>query len=167
MRGVNFTDINGRMNEIWPWVCALDAFDYADPMPLAELLRGDQEIPTELRSALANIITGDRTQNRKAASKLKIPASERMKIAGSISFVLGLYGELKTEKIYDEYGKLRRAIDIGADRKSMESIKQLRSLEAKGRKAVKGAAEQLGVSTETIENLLRDLRKKIRNFPEL
>ena len=43
----------------------------------------------------------------------------------------------------------------------------MRKLEGDAREAVEDTARMLGVSVETMENLLRDLRKKIENFPDV
>lgn len=151
-----------RFNKVFHWIAALDAFDYCDPEPLEQLLRGDETIPPEVRSALADILGGKRKPNKKAAAKLKVPATERMKIAGSISAVLSVIDVIKYG---GTDGTFRRALEIAAERRRREPVEVLRSLEAEARNFVAESAAELGVSVETIEVLLRDLREKIRKFP--
>ena len=155
------------MNDIWPWVAAVDAYDFADPDPLATLLRGPEPIPPEVQPVLADIVAGTRRPNRKAAAKLKIPASERMKVAGSVSVIVGLVDALKRSDMYDADGGPVQGPSAAAERNGVETIDEIRELEGVARKQVASAAREFGVSSETIENLLRDLRQKIEKFPTL
>jgi Asp-tRNA(Asn)/Glu-tRNA(Gln) amidotransferase C subunit len=160
-----------QINQVWEWVVALDAYDFNCVEPLTELVR-NKPIPDDLKPAIANIIAGRRKPNLKAAAKLKVPADERMQIAGTLSAVLGLIDMLQHEKIYDGgYGLAarveRRAIDIRADAAGYDPVNVVRDLEADRRDTVAMAARELDVSTETIENLLRDLRKKIKDYPNV
>lgn len=172
MRAFNWTGpeeryhIHRRMLDLWDWVAAIDAFDFNDPKPL-NALRALQSDPPELRNVLASIDAGDRQPNRKAAAKLKIPAAERMKVAATLSGVLGLIETLKTQEIFDGSGELRRAIEIGADRRRREPIDEVRELEAATRKLIADTAKSLGVSVEAVENLLRDMRRKVANWPNI
>lgn len=160
MRVTNFVDIPSRMNELWDWVIALDAWDYCDPKPLSELVKS-VPIPLEFLQAVSEIIEGKRKPNKKAAAKLKIPASERMKIAGSLSLILSIVDKLKHDVIYPE-GK--GVIGIGAEQRR-EPIDVMRELELEQRQAIIEASNELNVSVETVENLLRDLRQKINSWP--
>lgn len=148
------------MNELWDWVIALDAWDYCDPKPLSELVKS-VPIPLEFLQAVSEIIEGKRKPNKKAAAKLKIPASERMKIAGSLSLILSIVDKLKHDVIYPE-GK--GVIGIGAEQRR-EPIDVMRELELEQRQAIIEASNELNVSVETVENLLRDLRQKINSWP--
>lgn len=161
MRTTNFIDIPSRMNDLWEWVVAFDSWDYCDPEPLAEMLLKEQAIPPEFLQAFADIVTGKRKSKKKAAAKQKIPARERMKTAGSISVVLGLVHALKFDAINPE-GK--GSVGIGAQQ-GREPSEVLRELECKHRETIESACNELAVSRETIENLLRDLRKKIDRWP--
>lgn len=166
MRTTNFTDFPcGRMNEVWDWVCAIDAFDYNDREPLTELVKREP-VPEELRPIIAEIVRGSRTPNLKAAAKLKIPAAERMKIAGSVSTVLGLIDTLKFDAIDDPTISARGASAF-SERFGREPNEIIRELEAKARDVIEWAAGELGVSKETVESLLRDLRRKAKVFPNL
>lgn len=159
-------DRKWRMNEVWQWVVAIDAFDFNDPEPLAEI-RKAEPVPHELEHVVAAIDEGERKPNRKAAAKLRIPACERMKIAGSVSVVLGLIDIFKTDYIRDGYGEYRRAIEVGADMRQREPIEEVRNLEAEAREVIRATADDLGVSVETVENLLRDMRRKIADWPNI
>lgn len=161
MRTKNFIDMPARMNDLWEWVVALDSWDYCDPEPLSELLFKEQTIPPEFLQALADIVSWKRKPKKRAAVKLKIPARERMKVAGSISLVLGLVDALKFNAIYPE-GKGSVGIGSGQGR---EPNAVLRELETKQKQAIESACKALNVSQETIENLLRDLRRKIDDWP--
>lgn len=150
-----------RMNDLWEWVVALYSWDYCDPEPLSELLFKEQTIPPEFLQALADIVSGKRKPKKMAAVKLKIPARERMKVAGSISLVLSLVDALKFDAIYSE-GK--GSFGIGSEQ-GHEPNEVLRKLESEQRKAIESACKDLNVSQETIENLLRDLRRKMDSWP--
>jgi len=161
MRTTNFFDMPTRMNDLWGWVVAFDSWDYCDPEPLSEMLLKEQTIPPEFLQAFADIVTGKRKSKKKAAAKLKIPARERMKIAGSISLVLGLVHAFKFDAINPE-GK--GSVGIGAQQ-GREPSEILRELESEHRETIESACKELAVSQETIENLLRDLREKIDRWP--
>jgi len=151
------------------WIVALDAFDYNCREPLEKLIL-KCAIPEELRPAISKIISGDRKSNKKAAAKLKLPAKERLQIAAALSAVCGLidnlqYGDnfyLGTES--KRWGKL---IDSVADKKRQEPIEVIRKLESKKKNAILITAKKFNVSPETIENILRDLREKLKKYPDV
>lgn len=163
MRTTSYLNMPRRMNELWEWVNAVSAFDYGDPEPLANLVRSTPAIPDEFRPAVADVIQGKRTPNLKAASKLKVPARERMRLAGTLSIVTGLADVLRRVPQVGDEGETG-AIGI-ADRKGVEPIKVARELEATARDAIRDAASDWGVSVETIENLLRELKDRIERWP--
>lgn len=150
-----------RMRETWEWTCALVAFDYGDRGPLAALVT-KEPIPPEFTQAVADIMAGTRKPNMRAAAKAKIPATERMRIASSIAFVIGLTEVLRT--VPQRKGFTSGAQEI-ADREGREPIEVVRELQSEAREAVAIAAEELGVSAEAIENLLRELRRRIADWP--
>jgi hypothetical protein len=149
-----------RLREVWDWVVAIDAFDHGAPGQLEDLVRGNAEIPDELRPALADIIAGRRRPNRKAAGKLKVPAEERLKIAAAVSAVHGLIDALKANQLDAD-------IEWAAERRRVEPAAVLREIETHRKAYMAGVASDLGVSVETIENLLRDLRKKVASWPRV
>jgi hypothetical protein len=162
----NYGDaFNSRFNEVFPWVVALDAFDFNDRQPLEELM-ASEPVPEELRPAIAKIISGERKPNLKAAEKLKIPASERMKIAGSISVCLMLIDTFKYRAIDERYIE-KTGVRMYGERFGKEPIEVTRELEQKARSIIENSARELEVSTETIENLLRALRAKMGAYPNV
>lgn len=152
------------------WIIAFDAWDYNDPAPLEVLIREGKEIPKELAPIVADIIAGKRPPNKKAAAKLKVPASQRMNMAAAASTVLGLIDILKSNyepDACDPDAPPRRTIERVADNRGVEPISVYRGLEEKARKVIELAAERFGVSVETIENTLRDFRTKLENYPNV
>ena len=161
MRVKNYLDLPSGMNKHWEWVVALDAWDYCDPSLLIDLLV-KMPIPEEIKIHIGNIVDGSRKPNKKGASKLKIPAKERMRIAGSLSLVLGLCDAIKYE------GKNGYcSVEAVADRERKEPLDILRELEFERQSLLDNACRDLNVSNETLENLLRDLREKIKNWPNV
>lgn len=158
---LSYLDAPRRMLETWDWTCALVAFDYGDRAPLAELV-GKEPIPPEFLGAVSAIIAGTRKPNLRAAAKAKIPAAERMRIAGSVSLVIGLTEILRAAP--QREGFTTGAQEI-ADRKGREPIEVVRELQSIARGQIAAAAEELGVSAEAIEDLLRELRRRISDWP--
>jgi hypothetical protein len=155
------------MQAAWTWVVAIDAYDYNHRQPLADLV-ASEPVPDELRPIIAAIVAGDRQPNLRGAAKLKLPAAERMQIAASLMAIMKIIDTLKYE-----------AIDITGAEPDLrgagmfEIVKGgtasgiMRHLESESRRAVKLATEHYGVSTETIENLLRDFRRKMKAYPDI
>jgi hypothetical protein len=145
---------------------ALDAFDYGDSIPLSDI-RGKENIPPELMQAIMNIDQGERKPNLKAAAKLKISAKDRLGVAVGVSILLGLMERFKSGRKIDEFEQSDRVINILADKQAIEPIDIVRSFEEMAREFVEEAAVENDVSIETIENLLRDLRRKFRDWPNI
>jgi hypothetical protein len=145
-----------RFREVWDWIAALDAFDYCDPKPLEALLRGGEAVPDEIRSALADIVAGVRKPNKKAAAKLKVLPAERMMLAMVASRIIGLCDIFRCHKTF---------IACKADSERVEPIDVIRELDTNKRTAIAGTAAEYGISVETVENLLRDLKEKMRKWP--
>lgn len=165
MKSVNYGfGMPEEMLDAWPWVIALDAWDYAHPGLLADLIERE-EIPKVLRSIISSIISGKRKPNLKAAKKLKVPAEERMKVAGSVSCILGLINAIKFDSCSDT--TTSKGVSEVAERKGVEPIEIKRRLEEEARQLILEAAKEANVSEETIENLVRDLRNKIKNWPNI
>lgn len=141
---------------LMPWFRAVCAYDWADPAPLAELILAES-VPPEFRIAIADIVKGERKPNLKAATKSKIPAAERASIAEAVGCVIDLCETIK-------FGTLE-GNEAMADRLGMEPIDIIRKLEDVARKAKENAADQLSVSVETIENLLRDVTARMDRWP--
>ncbi len=137
----------------WPWVVALFAYDYGDRKPLADRIASSEPIPAEFRPALSEIVMDKRRPNMKAASKMKIPAGEYMKVAGAVETILALLDVLKSD-----------AQSI-ADEKAVEPLDIIRLAEQEQRKLINSTANRHSVSTETIENMLRELRHRYDIWP--
>jgi len=149
---------------VFPWVVAIDAFDFNSRESLAGLIESES-IPEELRPVIAAIVRGERVPNLKAAAKMKIPAAERLEIAGALSAALELIDALKYD-VLDPHGVSDECgVSVLGDQTGREPNEIMRQLEASSRLAIQMAAQQLDVSTETIENLLRALRRKMESFP--
>lgn len=159
-----------QIADSWPWICALDAFDFGATKRLSDLV-ASRDIPAELRPALARIISGDRKPNAKRGSKLKVPAECRMAIAGAISQALGEiddveFGRLRDLSKFDTFEEAR-ILEAMADSLRQEPNDIRNYLNDVRRNVIERSAEALGVSIETVENMLRDLRKKIENYPDV
>lgn len=160
------------------WIIALDAFDHDDRKPLANLVI-QKPIPDELRPVIAKVISGERKPNRKAAAKLGIPANERMQIAASLADVIDIFDDMKKGDDYidtsiEGWGEYppplesrRKLIDITAEKNGTEPIYLVRRLEGAVRKTKQIAASNLGVSIETVENIVREYREKMRKYPDV
>lgn len=165
MRTKNYGfDMPREMENAWNWIVAIDAWDYAHPALLTKLIE-TENIPDPLKPVISSIISGKRKPNLKAAKKLKIPAEERMNIASAISLILGLVDAFKYDSYNSETGS--RGVNEIAERKGLEPIEIKKDLDERSRDTILKAANDLEVSTETIENLVRDLRKKIKNWPNI
>lgn len=142
------------------WIIAIDAWDYCDSTILAEMLQR-HPIPFELQPVIADIVTGKRKQNKKAAARLKIPAGHRLIIAG-------IYASLKGDVI-DATLKRKTHHDYHdtAEQRGIEVSDYRRELQESGQQFKNEWAENAGISTETLENLYDDLREKIKNYPNI
>ena len=74
---------NHEVEKNFNWIAAIDSWDFCDPTPLKEMIIR-HPIPTELLPIIANIVSGERKPNTKAASKLTVPANQRMVLASVI-----------------------------------------------------------------------------------
>lgn len=153
------------MRELWPWVCALDAFDYGDKNELGKLISTSTTVPPEFMTIVGDIVKGKRTPNYKAAPKLKIPATERMKVAGSLSLNLGLMDNFRYDAIDGESNLM--GASLVADQKGKEPQEIISDLSEERRNLMEESAKELGVSIPTLKNILLDLEVKIKNWPDI
>ena len=144
-----------RLNEVWPWFNAVCSWDWGDHAPLSELFQ-TEPTPPEFHQAVDDILSGVRIRKRNW-KKSKLPAAERLNIAAVVAEVVELCRILKTETF--------EGLEYFADRRGKEPIELVRELEGSARYAKENAAEQLNVSVETVENLLRDYRARIDRWP--
>lgn len=151
--------------DAWGWVMAFDAWDHGDPQKLKELILSDQEIPRELKPALAVRISGEKKPNKKASSQQKIPTADRMLIA--MHFSTAMYFSKANETFGLAGPDEQRYIDWVANRDRKEVLEVKRSMQRYRRLAAKKVAERFGISVETLENILRDMRKKAQEYPDV
>lgn len=153
-----------RFQEIWPWIKALDAYDYGRPRMFSDILSSTLEIPEEIRPALADIVSGLRKPNKKAAAKLKLDPEKRMDYAAAIHGMQWSFETIKHDKVeVDEV--ITSVISRYAEQAGTEAIQEVRRVVDLYRENKEMWVKVLGVSEETIENLVRDLRRKIAQFP--
>lgn len=157
---IHITDAPQRLCDLWMWVAAIDSWVYCDPYPLAELIKSE-DIPAEFKRVVSSIIIGDKKQNKKGAARIKIPANKRMDIAVCIDSILGILDSFKYGTVA---GGESFCCHVG-DKKGVEPLEIMQQLHEEQKNLIKGCAKEHGVSTETIENLLRDMRRYINDWP--
>ena len=145
------------------WIIAIDAWDYCDPTILNKMLRR-HPIPFELQPVIADIVSGVRKPNKKAAAKLKIPAGHRM-------IFVGLYLVLK-DSVID--GALKREIKgefgdyhLEAERRGIEVLELLRDYQEGAREFKKEWADTAGISVEALDNMVDSIKDKIKKYPHI
>ena len=143
------------------WIGAIDSWDHCDGELLAGLII-NEDIPVKLKPIIANIVSGKRKQNKKAAVSLKVPASERVYIAHDLLILLGLIDELKSARTGEQ-----SLLEWSADKNGIEPIESQRWLQEQAREIKKDAADQLGVTVATVESLLSDVKQKQENYPDI
>ena len=147
-----------RFSELWDWIAALDAWDYCDPEPLEKMIHREP-IPEELRKAICDIISGRRQQKRKAAAKSKVPAAKRMHLAHLFSVVSGMRERIVSDP---------EMLDRFAEREGTEPREFIQIFDKTAKFVRRHMAEtEYGISDETVENLVRDVRQKIRDWPDV
>ena len=138
------------------WTAALMAFDYCDPTPLSALIESDA-IPLEIRGIIASIIIGNRKPNKRAAAKSKVPPNERFQIGATIGGLLEVIADMKHPVITENY----------ADKKGVEPKDAIIHLNKMIDDVYNRAVVKLAISRETVENLVREWRKKRREWPNV
>lgn len=141
------------------WIAAIDAWDYCDPYPLAEMLK-NHIIPQELRPIIAEIILFNRKPNKKGAAKLKLPAESRMLLAATAVNLLSIGEAVLEKRTKPTY------IDV-ADSEGIE-INEARTRYQKVQKdTLAKIAKILNLSVESTENLIRELKRKLDHYPNI
>lgn len=166
MKTTHWADAPQRFKELWQWLVAVDSWLYCDGSLLAKLIK-EEDIPKEFKCIISQIISGERKQEKRAASKSKIPACERMKIAEAIDLNLYLIDTFFHAKVSDDLTG-EHGVSLStyvADRKGVEPEEMIKYLYSSQQKTLNDAASQLNVSVGTIKNLLRDMRSYIHNWP--
>lgn len=159
------TRLPTRLSDTWRWFEAVWSYDYGDPRQLTELVRSEP-IPPEYTNAVATIIAGERLPNRKAVAKAKIPAKERAETAVLVSVCLGIRDEVKYRAFGPDLDPDREhGVGAAAVASSIEPIELMRNADELGRECIQIAADAWGVSTETIENLIREAKTRLAAWP--
>lgn len=142
------------------WIIAIDSWDYCDPEPL-NLMIQKHPIPEELRPVIANIITGKRKQNRKAAAKLKCPAAQRLLNAGIYRMLKHdvINATLQRKTLYDYRDK--------ADEMGIEVIELRKIYQSESKKRQEKWATNMGMGVEAFQDLVLYLDDKIKNYPNI
>jgi hypothetical protein len=135
------------------WLCATAAYDAGDPRPLSDLIRKGRRMPAPFRVALADIVSGRRLPNRKAAAKALIRPAHRLKLA-----ICVYEGLLSMDMV-------KRNAHEHASNERVEPIDIVRLAESKARLLISRIARELGVSEHTVRSLIRDLRKRLDRYP--
>lgn len=138
------------------WTAALVAFDFDDTAPLAALIAGEA-IPVELRPIVANIVTGARQPNRRAAAKAKVPAAERHQIGATLDALLVTIGDMRHADVTGPW----------ADDRQSDPRDAIHRLNEQTDRTYREAAARLGISRETVENIVREYRQKAQNWPNV
>jgi len=141
------------------WMASIDAWDYCDSKSLSEMILNHQ-IPDELRHVIASIIRGERKQNKRGAAKLKIDADQRMIVAAVSLGLLLLPEAVLSKRTRPTY------LDV-ADVECLEPIELKRRYEYVLKEVYMDIASSCEVSVETLENLLRELKEKIKKYPNI
>jgi len=142
--------------DIERWCEAVVAFDFCDPSLLADLV-ANEPVPDDLRPFVASIISGERKPNRRKAAPSKVEASKRFRIGGLVSAVLNALDDADHPDITGPM----------ADRMGIEPSEAVGRLNRQRVEAYEAAARIADVSRETIEDLVRDYREKVRNWPDV
>jgi len=157
--------MNERFMELINWVCAVDAWDYGDGSLLANLITSEEQVPLEFKQVLGDIISGARKQlSAKAAIKLEVPAAERMRTAVMLSILFFLIDAQKHGKVEHKFSYPQFVSEYD-DVKPKDTEEVIDWLDENKRGAIQDAANKFNVSSETIENLVRELRKKAKKWP--
>ena len=151
--------------DAWGWVMAFDAWDHGNPQLLKELILSDEVMPSELKPALAKRISGEKMPKTKSAAQHKIPAASRMLIA--MHFSTSMYFSKANETFGLSGLGDQRYIEWLADKDRKEIVAVKRGMQRYRRAAAGKVAERFGISVETLENIVRDMRKKSRVYPDV
>lgn len=167
--------MNGRLRgdsntAEWRWVVAINASDYGDPEPLAELFRGGEVPPLELRGIVADIMAGARKPRGKAAAKIKIPARERLAVGCAVDLFQDLLDTFQRHQIVSNDSDLRgAAAAVALDERFMhlEAAEYVAMVGAERKRVQRLISEGAGVSVDTLLALAREYRRVVRDYPNI
>ncbi len=141
------------------WIAAIDSWDFNDAKPLEEMLT-NHPIPFELQPILVDIISGKRKQNIKSSVKQKVPAAHRIVVAGIYKSFRQISETVISKQVGFDYHNL--ADDIGIE--PIELLNQYRDCQ---REYDIQFAKSLGISLVTLRGLVKNLNKKLNNYPKI
>ena len=150
---------SGRAIRNFNWVAAIDAWDYCDPMPLSEMIN-NHNIPLELKPIISKIINGERKQEKIGASKLKLPARSRLVIAQLIL-------ELRSIPEAALSGLTIPNYNVVADYKGIEVCELIKKYRRYLKELDQDIVEITGLSQKSIQNLTKQLKSKLDNYPNI
>jgi hypothetical protein len=138
------------------WTAALVAFDFCDPSLLATMIE-NQPIPIEIRSVIATIVAGVRKPNKRSAAKSKLPPAERYQIGATVGGLLDVIADMKHPAITENY----------ADKNAVEPKDAIIMLNKYIDKTYSLVEAKFVISRETVENVVREWRKKRKDWPNV
>ena len=159
-----FPDFPRAVQHNWHWVAALYAWDRDDPEPLQDCL-ANQAPPEELQPSIEKRLNGSVRPNKKSAVKLKLPPADRMWLAAHYSVQIYLHS--KGNETVGIYPDGRRFLEARADELRIEPVELKRQMQNHQRLSQENVADQFGLSVETLENILRDMGRLARAYPDL
>ena len=142
--------------DIERWSGAMVAFDYCDRQPLSDLV-ASEPVPEKLRPVIASIISGERKPDKRKAAHAKVDAAERFRVGVVLAAILDTIDDMNYPAITGP----------AADRRGIEPRQAVDRLNMHRERAYHAAQCNLSVSRETVENLVRDYREKVRNWPDV
>jgi hypothetical protein len=148
-------DVPADFFDNWHWIVAVDAYDYGDPQPLADLLSQYDIYPENVRAVLADIVHGTRKPSPKRAAHAKVKGKDRMELALSALASSVVHDCIQRNASYHgDYGR-RDPVDVVEE--NTESYRRERD----------ALCITYGISKETVDNLRRELKSKIEKWPLL
>ena len=152
-----FLDFPDEVKTAWEWIMAFDAWDYGEPDMLCDLILSDKVMPAELKPALAKRINGEKKPNKKSISQQKLSRTDRLWIATHFS----------THMAFSKFAETPWVLEMKADDARKEVIDVKRKQQEYRRAGLQKVAQRFGISTETLENAVRDIRKKAKSYPDV
>lgn len=139
-----------RTEELWPWIMALDCWDYGKPEPLAELIL-NHSIPEEFEQSVREIVTGERKKKQQAIKNLSTCPKLLNDTISELSLQLGKIDFQRQPIVIDpKYGIVE---DIQAVRVRIKIERD---------QVYEHAKQVLNLSKASVDNHLTRLRKTIK-----
>lgn len=164
---------DGKPLYVWPsncservfqnseWIIAIDAWDYGKPDHLARLI-SETAIPDELRGIVSAIVSGQRDQKLRSASKMKVPADKRMLIAAYWLSVEEMFSACMSASQLSS-----RMAELGADW-PFEDVDVRKEKDTARREFKENYASYLGLNeVRPLQDLGKELTEKIKSYPNI